>query len=141
MIFLAIGAFSLHASSEGEASSALSSSPQSGPRASTASRVCPAPKQLTEPWPRPSLWSVRCLLASVWLTATHFCFFLVLVPLPLGMVSAIQPALSQPKTLVSTPYYYYSRTASILCRLLRSFPQLLTPTFPQVYFFFVNPSL
>lgn len=80
MIFLAIGAFSLHASSEGEASSALSSSPQSGPRASTASRVCPAPKQLTEPWPRPSLWSVRCLLASVWLTATHFCFFLVLVP-------------------------------------------------------------
>lgn len=60
MIFLAIGAFSLHASSEGEASSALSSSPQSGPRASTASRVCPAPKQLTEPWPRPSLSSVRC---------------------------------------------------------------------------------
>lgn len=42
-----------HASSEGEASSALESSPQSGCSICTASRVCAAPKQLTEPWPRP----------------------------------------------------------------------------------------
>ena len=102
---LAIGLFSLHARREGEASSALRSSPQSGPRASTASRVCPAPKQLTEPWPRPS----RCLSAAPFLSCpvglgfgntTHP------IPTALGAVSSDLSPIIDPPNLPAGYFFF-----------------------------------